>query len=93
MDSCRALQIIDGVKTDLPVTTSANWDWKESADDVVKETIDAINLLLEKRNLHIKIHAAVDPMLAGSDTYGFLFSTRKLSKKQARKISKSEWGM
>lgn len=93
MDSCRALQIIDGMKTDLPVTTSASWDHRETADEVVKGTIDAINLLLQKRNLHITIHASVDPMLAGSDTYGYLFSTRKLSKKQARKISKNDWGL
>ena len=93
MHAPRAFMKINGEKTDLPINTSASWDWKESPDEVVEYTIKAINQLLKDRNLHISIHSISDPMLEGSDTYGYIFSTRKMTKKQARKISKEEWGM
>ena len=93
MHTPRAFIKINGEKTDLPISTSASWAWKESPDEVVKDTIVAINQLLKDRNLHIAIHSISDPMLEGSDTYGYMFSTRKMTKKQAKKISKKEWGM
>jgi hypothetical protein len=70
--------------------SSACFDWKEVSDGAVDEVISGINGLLKSKN--IKIHMYEDPVTEGSDAYGFIFSLRKLTKKEVREAAKLIWG-
>lgn len=69
-----------------------SWDWKEVPEVVCKETVEAINRML-KQNGRPLIYAYPDPFTEGSDSASFLFSPRRLTKKQVKKLSDEGWGL
>lgn len=57
---------------------SVGWDYKAPPDEVLTETIEAINNLL-KQKASDKIYRYDDPLYYGSDMYGYLLSTEPLT--------------
>ena len=70
---------------------SGAWDWKANPEEVAEGTVSSINVILKK--LGIRIFCYEDPACDVMDTPGFIFSLRKLTKKQVKLISKKGWGM
>lgn len=62
---------------DNKVTITQSFDWKEAAS--VEELQEALK--------PFGIHVYDDPMLDGTDSYGFVFSDHKLSKAELNKIA------
>lgn len=53
-----------------------NWDWKESPD---------LDKLAKLKDLGVFVYE--DPALEGSDSFGFIFSNKELTKKEVKDIS------
>jgi hypothetical protein len=60
------------------IWTNISWDWKWHPDlGDLRKTLKPFG-----------IHVYEDPIFQGSDTYGFIFSNKKLTKKDLNKYEK-----
>lgn len=78
-------------KVTLKDVESVNWDWKEDPGRVFDETVGAVNEIL-KRKACSQIFIYDDPAAAQSDSYGYILSPQKLTKKQVKQLSDEGWG-
>ena len=78
------------MKTKKPRPRYVVFDWKENPGDVFQDTMTQVNILLRRKGLKLQVRC--DPTCEGSDCYGFMISWEKLTREQARAISKKDWG-
>lgn len=76
----------------LDDVVSVTFDWKEDPGSVTGEIIEAVNVLLKRRNADFEINIYDDPVIEGSDSYGYILSTDPLTKRTVKKLSKEGWG-
>jgi len=67
------------------------FDWKEDPGSVTGEIIEAVNVLLKRRNADFEINIYDDPVTEGSDSYGYILSTDLLTKKEVERLSNKLW--